>query len=222
MPVYNEEACIASVVTAWLEVLRGTGASFRLLAINDGSRDATIERLGSVTDTELDVADKQNEGHGPTILRGYSIAVEQSDWVFQVDSDDELPAGSFPMFWERREHFDILLGIRRDRVQTAARAAISAVSRMSVRVLCGKGAADVNVPYRLMRSECLKSMLSAIPPDTFAPNVAIAGLAISRGLRIANIPVPSTPRRTGTPSLVKWGLVKSAARSLAQTVSILS
>ena len=35
---------------------------------------------------------KPNSGHGPTILRGYRRGVVTADWVFQTDSDDEMPA----------------------------------------------------------------------------------------------------------------------------------
>lgn len=221
MPVYNEEGCIAGVVSDWIATLRKTGASFRLLVINDGSRDGTGDRLKTVSAPELVVVDKSNEGHGPTILRGYAVATGQSEWVFQVDSDDELPAGEFARFWAARNEFDMLFGARENRAQASARRFVSLVSRATVRLFAGAGVEDVNVPYRLMRAGCLKSMLGRIPPDTFAPNVAIAGMAVKDGLRIANIPVASRRRRTGVPSLARWRLVRNAARSLVQTVRIL-
>jgi glycosyltransferase involved in cell wall biosynthesis len=221
MPVYNEEGCIAGVVTDWIETLRKTGASFRLLVLNDGSRDGTLERLKSVSAPELVLVDKKNEGHGPTILRGYSIAVGQSEWVFQADSDDELPSGSFPDFWAIRDSYDMIFGVREKRGGPPARRLLSAASRACVMLLCGRGAKDVNVPYRLMRARCLAPMLSAIPAGTFAPNVAIAGMAVKDRLRLANVPVVHRRRRTGVPSLARWRLVRSAARSLVQTVRIL-
>ncbi len=87
--------------------------------------------------------------------------------------------------------------------------------------MAGPGVRDVNVPYRLMRASCLRALLDKIPPDTFAPNVALAGLALQAGLRVANIPVPFRGRHTGAPSLVRWRLLRNAARSLLQTARIL-
>ena len=222
LPVYNEEGCIGEVVCAWTGMLGALGVDFEVLVLNDGSRDATAERLRAWEATpRVRVIHKPNEGHGPTILRGYALAVAGAEWVFQVDSDNELPASAFAAFWTPREGYDFLFGIRTGRVQGAGRGAISAVSRGVVRWLGGAGVADVNVPYRLMRAAALGRFLPLIPPDTFAPNVAIAGLAARGGFRIHNSPVPHAARRTGAVSLTRWRVWRAAARSLGQTVRIL-
>jgi dolichol-phosphate mannosyltransferase len=221
MPVYNEEACIARVVKRWIEALRVTGASFQLLVLNDGSKDKTLDELRSVVEPELTIRDKRNEGHGPTILKGYGEAVHLADWVFQVDSDDELSPEPFMNFWSKKERFDMIFGIRAHRTQTPMRRLISMVSRLCVRLIAGGGVIDVNVPYRLMRGACLKKMIERIPVGTFAPNVAIAGLSVQSRLRIENLPVEFSPRRTGTPSLVRWSLARQAVKAMFQTASIL-
>ena len=83
MPVYNEEACVAGVVRAWLEVLGGLGIDFRMIVLNDGSRDRTAEVLAQYAgDARIEAVNKPNSGHGPTILEGYRRAVELADWVF--------------------------------------------------------------------------------------------------------------------------------------------
>ena len=45
MPVYNEEANIATVITEWLEAFARERIDARLLALNDGSTDATLKVL---------------------------------------------------------------------------------------------------------------------------------------------------------------------------------
>ena len=45
MPVYNEADCIDDVARSWLDVLGKMGVTFKLLLMNDGSRDRTEERL---------------------------------------------------------------------------------------------------------------------------------------------------------------------------------
>jgi len=219
MPAYNEGECIAGVVETWLEVLSKEDLSFRLMVLNDGSTDDTAQALaGFDENADVEVINKPNSGHGPTILTGYARAVELADWVFQCDSDDEISASYFPELWSRREKYDALLGCRSLRAQPLARRLISWFSRATVRVLCGKGVEDVNVPYRLIRSSLLKRAIEPLPPDLFAPNVIISGALCRAGVRIYNLPVRWEFRRTGTVSIARWKLLKSAFRAFRQTV----
>ncbi len=41
MPIYNEETNIEAVVREWIAALQLLGIDFLVLAINDGSKDAT-------------------------------------------------------------------------------------------------------------------------------------------------------------------------------------
>ncbi|MEN6626055.1 MAG: glycosyltransferase family 2 protein [Candidatus Sumerlaeia bacterium] len=221
MPVYNEEDCIAGVVRQWAEVLERTVPDYKMLVLNDGSRDRTARALEPFANNpKIEIVDKPNSGHGPTILMGYRRAVAEGAWVFQTDSDDEMPAESFPELWGRREDFDFLFGARGGREQSLGRKLISQVSRLAVRLLFKPGVDDVNTPYRLMRAEALAEILPAIPDDAFAPNVIISGLCARRGCRIDNAVVPHRGRRTGSVSIVKWKLWKSAARALVQTINV--
>ena len=81
MPVYNEEECIVDVVSAWREELLRLGIDFLMIIVNDGSRDGTRERLAPFAgDERIMVVNKENSGHGPTILVGYRMGVEEAEW----------------------------------------------------------------------------------------------------------------------------------------------
>ncbi len=219
MPVYNEEACIAAVVRSWRDMLSRCRINFLMVVLNDGSWDDTKEALAEFDgDARIEVVNKENTGHGPTILVGYRGAVEAADWVFQCDSDDEMKPASFPALWERRDAYDALFGSRQGRTQNLGRKLISACSRLVVRALFGNGVADVNTPYRLIRAPILKEIAAQIPTNTFAPNVIISGALSKAGLHIYNRPVACEGRKTGVASIVKWKLWKAAVRSFLQTV----
>jgi len=219
MPVYNEADCISDVVSKWRDAFSGLGIEAELLVLNDGSKDDTAQQLERFADDKrVRVVNKANSGHGPTILEGYKQAVKRADWVFQVDSDDEMAPDSFAQFWKRREKYDAVFGIRWQREQDATRKILSAGSRVVVRLLFGRGVQDVNVPYRLMRSQTLAPIVAAIPADTFAPNLLISGVLGRNRRRVANIPVPHEHRKTGTVSLDPRKLGRIAARSGRETV----
>ncbi|MBW3637065.1 MAG: glycosyltransferase family 2 protein [Armatimonadetes bacterium] len=219
MPVYNEEECIVDVVRSWRDQLSEMSLDFALLVLNDGSTDGTPQALQVFhNDARVRIVNKPNAGHGPTILQGYKIAVEEAEWVFQCDSDNEMHPEHFRKFWDRRERYDALFGVRVGREQNAARQILSGGSRVVVKLLFGRGVRDVNVPYRLMRSQVLEPIVAAIPVDTFAPNVLISGALARAKKRLWNAPVPHQNRATGAPSILRWKLWKAAFRSLRQTL----
>ncbi len=220
MPVYNEEACIAGVLRKWVEALDALDLDYRIHVYNDGSRDHTLEVLNRAA-AELGgtvvVHDKPNGGHGHTILTGYRQNCEQNDWIFQIDSDDEMGPESFHELWAVRNNYDLLVGYRDGRIQNFIRKTVSLASRLSVRLLFGKSIWDVNTPYRLMRTAAFRDVYRMIPDNTFAPNVIISGIAASRKLRCFEMPVPQQERKTGEVSIRKWKLLKAALKSFGQT-----
>ncbi|PKQ20585.1 MAG: hypothetical protein CVT66_04440 [Actinobacteria bacterium HGW-Actinobacteria-6] len=219
IPVYNEAACIADVIRSWQATLDGLSADYEILVLDDGSTDGTAAALRELeNEPRVSVTSKPNSGHGPTILMGYRMAYPRAQWVFQCDSDDEMPASSFPALWRKRDGFDAIFGARTGRSQSTGRRLISATSRFIVNLAYGAGVQDVNTPYRLVRSAILGPIVLAIPDTTFAPNLVVSGTLALAGARILNVPVPHQNRRTGTVSIVRWRLWKAAVKSLVETI----
>jgi len=221
MPVYNEAECIGDVLNDWTAELDRLKINYCLLVLNDGSLDNTAAVLEQYAlSPRIKVINKPNSGHGSTILQGYRTAAAGGRWVFQVDSDNEMEACHFGKVWDVRNDAEAVIGIRDGRLQPLSRKIISAVSRMIVSVFYGSGIADVNCPYRLVKSEVLNMLLPKIPGDTFAPNVAISGMLILHNYSVINVPIPHNDRQTGEVSIKKWKLLTAAIQSCAQTVMI--
>ncbi len=221
MPVYNEQDCICEVIADWKAALDNLQITYHLLILNDGSRDNTAAKLTVYQDDPaVTVINKKNSGHGPTILAGYRMACEDADWVFQVDSDNEMRAEHFHTLWNEHRDCDAVFGIRSAREQALPRRIVSLISRMVVNFFYGCGVRDVNCPFRLMRADILSQLIECIPPDTFAPNVALAGLFVLKDRRVINIAVPHSNRQTGEVSIKKWKLFKAALKSFWQTIRI--
>lgn len=219
MPVYNEEECISYVVEKWILALDKMGLSYDLNVYNDGSKDNTLRSLESLLSKfpNLKVHNKPNSGHGPTILLGYRQSLAYQ-WVFQIDSDDELGPEKFGDLWAVKDQNDFLIGTRDGRFSPLPRKVVSLISRLVVWGFYGTGVWDVNSPYRLMRIEKFKSVFSTIPSDTFAPNVVISGMACKLKMKIYETPVPYKDRQTGEVSIKKWKLFKAASKSFWQSI----
>lgn len=219
MPVFNEEGAIESVINKWANEFKRLRINFQIHVYNDGSTDNTFRILNAFATKNKNfiIHDKTNSGHGPTILQGYR---ENSDteWIFQIDSDDEVGPESFERLWVKRNEYDFLIGKRVGCNRPLIRQFISAASRIVVKVFYGAGVYDVNVPYRLMRSNIFKDTFNRMPLDTFAPNVIISGIACLKKCRILEVPVSYRFRATGEVSIKSINLFKVAIKSMFQTI----
>lgn len=220
LPVYNEAQIIQTVIEDWATTLRALNIDFEIRAYNDGSTDDTLTKLRDIVHThpELNIIEKPNSGHGPTILKGYRDA--DATYIFQVDSDNEMKAKYFALLWKERNNYDCIMGKRAFSFKVPLpRRIVSYMAKMAVRFFYGSGISDVNVPYRLMRKDKFIDIFTAIPADTFAPNVIISGMVIRNKLRIKDFFIPTDFRATGTVSIQRMRLLKVAIRSFRETIA---
>lgn len=221
MPVYNEASSLPSVIQKWVHEFDRLGLKYRIDAYNDGSKDDSLAVLTQLSETypALTVIDKPNSGHGPTILKGYRDASRDADWVFQIDSDDEISVDEFESFWSKRDNYDFLIGIRHTRQKDMIRLFITKMARFSIALLFGSGVYDVNCPYRLMRVAQFETCFALIPDDMFAPNVAISGFAVQKNYRIFQDTVRYSFRQQGTVSVGSTKMFNKALLSFKQLLS---
>ncbi len=93
-------------------------------------------------------------------------------------------------------------------------------ARLAVSVLFGARVSDVNCPFRLMRREALQRLLPGVPPTTFAPNVALTGLAVRRGFRLFQAAVTHRSGGPGSGAIAGWKALGVAVRSGLELVAI--
>lgn len=221
IPVFNEEKLIGECINEWLNVLDSVNLNYEILIIDDGSSDATIsivERYGDNQNIQLII--KQNEGHGPTILAGYKRAVGIAEWVFQADSDNEISPNQFSALWSRRQGQDAVIAWRQGRNQTTVRRLVTFFARVTTKVLFRCHLRDVNIPFRLIRSETLTILLEKIPSDTFAPNIALSGALSLMNYQVEECPVIFNERIVGESSLSNLGAVRKGGRALLELIKI--
>jgi glycosyltransferase involved in cell wall biosynthesis len=205
IPVYNEQASIKKVVQEWFEEIENWTENFVFLAINDGSKDESLrilQRLQEKLGSRLEIIDRENRGHGGSCIEGYKVACERGiPYVFQIDSDGQCDPQYFFRFWRNRQKFDVTYGrrVRRDDGirRVIASIVLKATLLLFVRVWCE----DANVPYRLMRTDKLASMLSKIPQEFFLKNVALAVLLKRANWSECFVPIQFRERYGGEPSV---------------------
>lgn len=223
MPAYNEADGITDAVLAVQRHVLDRVPASELVVVNDGSRDRTGEILDGIAarDGRVRVIHKPNGGHGPAIMTGLSSA--RGEWVFLVDSDNQIPLEEFAPFWSAvSAGKDAAFGVRRVRHDAELRKLLTVVIRLALSMLFGVRLYDANVPYKLLRRSLWEEARPLIPEGTLAPSLFLAVYAARRRVAIAFIDVTHKDRETGTVSIRRWKLFKFCAKALQQLLAFRS
>jgi glycosyltransferase involved in cell wall biosynthesis len=211
--VYNEQEAIVPVLTEWrAELERTVGADrFAILVVDDGSTDATPERLAALAWPELKVHRHTNRGHGQSCLVGYIEADKMgASHIFQIDSDGQCDPAGFASVWGLRNDVPAVYGRRVSRDDGRARRVISAVLRLSLKISRRTRLNDTNVPFRLYSAPLAAATARRIPPDFNLANIAMAVLLEPEGF--VEVPIHFRDRIGGEATVRLWGFAPKALR----------
>ncbi len=204
IPAYNEEENIRQVIDDWYPIVDSRSGESRLVIVNDGSKDNTLSVLKELQGDrpKLVVLDKENGGHGSTILYGYRYAIDrEAEYVFQTDSDGQTYASEFDAFWDERMKYDMIIGHRNHREDGFSRIVVTKVLKLVVKACFHVSVTDANTPYRLMNAEVLKEEIKFVPDDFFLSNVLLTVLFTKHLKKIKYIPITFRPRQGGVNSI---------------------
>ena len=220
MPAYNEADNIEVTIRQWhpiVEKLVQSGHQARLVIANDGSSDNTYAIMQTLRSQFplLEPLDKPNSGHGATVLHLYRYAIELGvDYIFQTDSDGQTAPEEFWQMWEQRDKYDFQIGHRKGREDGFSRVVVTKTLRFIVWLMFHEWVVDANTPFRLMRSDKLKTILEVIPQNFFLSNVAIAAIATKWHYHIGWPEITFKPRQGGINSINMKRIIKIGWKAL--------
>jgi dolichol-phosphate mannosyltransferase len=120
VPVYNEEGNLPELHRRLVATLEGTGRSFEIVFVDDGSRDgsyATMERLFQTDGRVRALRFSRNFGHHLAITAGLDAA--RGEAVVLMDSDlEDRPEVIPALFAKLEEGYDVVYGVRQGRTHS--------------------------------------------------------------------------------------------------------
>ena len=195
IPLFNEQDALALFHARLCAVIDGLPYAFQILYVNDGSQDATAERLAElaawaepVTVLEL----SRNFGHQAALTAG--IAASQGDYVITLDGDGEHPVELIPeMIALALQGYDLVLTQRQESQQAGffKRATSGLFYRLINRLGSTKilpGSAD----FRLMNRAAAQALSSMREYQRF-----IRGMVSWMGYKTIILPYQPAPRLAG-------------------------
>jgi glycosyltransferase involved in cell wall biosynthesis len=161
VPAFNEERGIAEQIRRIEEAMRGSGISWELLVVDDGSTDGTaaeVEKLG----VRL-IRQKRNRGYGAALKAG--IAAAGNELVAIIDADGTYPAQPLVPMFEKAREYDMVVGAR-----TGENVNIPLVRRPAKRFLAELASylaeqpiPDLNSGLRIMRKSTVEQFEHLLP-----------------------------------------------------------
>ncbi len=165
VPMYNEEEVLPLLVERLRPSLDGIGEPYEVIAVDDGSRDATFQLLVGMRRQwpQLRIVRlRRNAGHQAALTAGLHRSVGQ--YVVSIDADLQDPPEKIPemLAVARDNDLDIVYGIRTDRsTDSFGKRSTAGLYYRMMRRLVGAKVPDQAGDFRLLSRatvDALKSM----------------------------------------------------------------
>jgi undecaprenyl-phosphate 4-deoxy-4-formamido-L-arabinose transferase len=184
VPVFNEEANLATLFARTLPVLRAQGKSFELVLVDDGSRDGTLELLldARAANPEVVVVSfVRNFGQHAAVIAGFAAA--RGEFVVTIDADLQNPPEEIPrLVAEYEKGHDLVGTIRVGRQDSLFRKQASKLVNYMTRRMSGIKLHDFGCMLRGYSRPIVKLIASRGEMGTFIP--ALASLYARNGVEI--------------------------------------
>lgn len=199
VPTFNEEACIAEVISSVHQHVPYAD----VLVVNDGSTDDTAHRARQAGGVVLSLP--FNLGVGAAIRAGYKYA-RNSGYrkVVQMDGDGQHDASYIPNLIAGLDTADLIIGARFSgegnyHAPTTRRLAMRILSLLLTILLRAK-LNDVTSGFRACGPRALSVFCQHYPAEYLGDTVESLIIARKASLRIRQIPVSMRPRQNGQAS----------------------
>ena len=174
IPVYNEEKCLEELVRRCVEVCRGTGRTFELILVDDGSRDASpalIEAAHAAHPEVVGVLLNRNYGQHAAVMAG--LAHSRGEVVVTLDADLQNPPEEIPRLLERIDAgHDVVGSVRAKRRDSWFRRKASRIVNGMVRLATGIAMRDYGCMLRAYRRDVVDAILDCRETTRFIPVLA--------------------------------------------------
>jgi glycosyltransferase involved in cell wall biosynthesis len=194
VPALNEEGNIPALHRAIADVLQGTGVTFELILVDDGSSDGTwqaIEALSAHDERVIGLRHRRNFGKARGLATGFSVA--SGELVLTMDADLQDDPAEIPRFLAKLdEGFDLVSGWKQRRQDPLSKTIPSRVFNATVRSVSGVPLHDFNCGFKIYRADVVRNIRLYGELHRFTPVLAHA-----EGFRIGELAVRHHPRRWG-------------------------
>lgn len=214
-PAHNEEANLAGLVEEALAALPSIAETFEIIAVDDGSRDATASIAEALAEQHPGVVrlvrHPVNLGYGAALRSGFGAA--SNDLIAFTDGDRQFRVADLARLTARlaaEDSPDVVVGFRIRRADPFVRTLYARAYRLANRIFFGLRVTDVDCACKLFRREALDELRVGSGGAFFSAELLIKLQAAGR--RVVEVGVPHYPRTAGSATGANPRVVMRAVR----------
>lgn len=194
VPVRDEADNVVPLCDEIAAVMRELAATWELIFVDDGSGDATYERLRGLHAQHREVRVirfARNFGKSAALAAGFAAA--RGDIIFTLDGDLQDDPREIPRFLGALDQgLDLVCGWKRKRLDPVGKRIASRIFNWIMARLTGLALHDTNCGYKVYRADVARALKLRHGLHRFIPFLAKA-----RGYRIGEIVVAHRARLHG-------------------------
>jgi len=204
VPVYNEASFIPRALPSLIEAMESTGASYKILIVENGSSDGTAEaakRAGE--NASVEVFSLPEADYGAALRHGFLRA--SGEWVVNFDID-YFSSDFLRAVLNQPDSVDLVIGSKRDPESEDRRPFIRRIAtrvfNLLLRVILRSGVSDTH-GMKGFRQELVESLTPQVVSTKDLFDTELVVRAERGGYKIVEIPVTVEEIRTAKSSLIK-------------------
>ncbi len=195
VPVFDEAGTVLELARRVKEAIVPLGLSYEIIFVDDGSRDATCERVreARAVDRQVKLVRlRRNFGKAAALTAGFDMAVGRL--IITLDGDLQDDPEEIPRLVETLERggFDLVSGWKHERQDPLSKTLPSLLFNWATRKLAQVDLHDFNCGFKIYRREVLEEV-----PIYGELHRYIPVLASRRGFAVGELAVRHHPRRHG-------------------------
>ncbi len=213
IPAYNDALSLKKLVEETEYLCAKLNLDFDILIVNDGSKDETLKIATEMSDRfrNITVVNHENNlGFGPTLREVFTLP--DSEWVLFLPGDNQFPIQNLERFLLLINHFDFMIGFRKQRRDKINRKLYSYLYNTLVSVASGYDVNDVNsivfFKRNILKNFTLRSETAFIHAELFIK-------AMQKDVRMIEVEVMHQEREFG---FGKGGSLKVMLSTLLELV----
>ncbi len=207
IPARNEEDCVEETLRSLVAALDAEHIPFEIVLVDDGSTDATADRVAALAAARPEIRIIENSGRhgfGMAVRAGLGVYTGDAVAVMMADRSDS-PADLVNYYRKLLEGYDCVFG---SRFVTGAKVVdypahkllLNRMANWFIKAIFNLRFNDITNAFKLYRREVIEGLEPLISPH-FNLTVEMPLKAIVRGFSYTSVPICWTNRKAGVSKL---------------------